>query len=117
MDIFHAPALFLLVAAVIGYVLPLVSARVAKAHWPPEVEGLLTLVFATLTGLASELIHAATSDDGFSWRVWASTAVTSLLLAAIGLVQSWRGSNTAARLRAKGSNGRGNMHTDRTPGL
>jgi hypothetical protein len=51
MDIFHAPALFLLVAAVIGYVLPLVSARVAKAHWPPEVEGLLTLVFATSGGL------------------------------------------------------------------
>lgn len=104
MDIFHSPALFLLVAAAIGYVLPLVSARVAKEGWPVEVEGILTLVFSALTGLAAELIHATVANSAdFSWKAWATTAFTTLLTALVGQSQTWRGSKTAANLRAKGS--------------
>jgi hypothetical protein len=103
-DIFHSPALFLVVAAAIGYVLPLVSARVAKTGWPPEVEGILTLLFSALTGLGAELAHAATATGvDFSWRAWATTAFTTLLTAVLAQAHTWRGSNTAASLRAKGA--------------
>jgi hypothetical protein len=115
-NIFNSPALYLLVAAAIGYVLPLVSARVAKAHWNPEVEGILTLVFSTITGLAAELIHAGTTAGvDFSWRAWAATAFTTLLTALVGQSQTWRGSATAAKLRAAGSVQPANMHTDGNP--
>jgi hypothetical protein len=112
-NIFHAPAFYLIVVGVIGYFLPLVSARLNKERWytsRPEVEGLFTLIASALTGLAADLIHAATGSADFSWRAWFSAAVAALAGSLAGYIQSWNGSRTAANLRAAGSGK--NMHSD-----
>jgi hypothetical protein len=106
MEIFHAPTFYLVVAALIGYFLPLVSAWIASPATilkHPEVEGVITLVTSTVTGLAATLIHAATTSAEFSWSVWASTTATTLLLSFIGLEQSWRDSAKQAQFRSRGA--------------
>lgn len=117
MNLFNSPALFLVVAMAIGAIWPLVSARIVSTGFAqkyPEVEGLITLVGSILTGLAAELLHASAGNGvDFSWRAWAATAASTIAAALASQSLAWRGSATAANLRAKGSSN--NMHTDATP--
>jgi hypothetical protein len=94
LDLFHLNTA-LIVALVVSPVIPLLSSLLARAHWPGEVVGILTLVLAAANGFFSEW---AQDGDAFDWRTALSTAVGSFIVAIASRYGLWKGTTTDAKL-------------------
>lgn len=89
-----------LVLLLVSVVFPLISSFLTKAHWPPEIAGLITLALSLIAGLVTEWAQAG---DHYNWRVAVSTALSSFVVAAIARARIWIGSLIDGKLLAVGS--------------
>lgn len=90
--ILHLDAAFV-VALIVSTVIPLLSSLLARAHWPGEIVGILTLALATANGFFAEWADAG---SGFDWRAALGTAVLSFLTAVAARYGLWKGTATDA---------------------
>lgn len=96
MNLLHLDAAHL-AALIVSVIIPLVSSLLARAHWPSEVVGLLTLVVSTVNGFAAQWADAG---SGFDWKPALGTAVASFVVAVLSRYGLWRGTQTDARALA-----------------
>lgn len=76
-----------LLALLAGYLLPLLTAIIARQHWPSALLGPITAVLSAVTGFVSEW---AQHPSAYSWRDGGLRAVFVAGFALVGLLQSWR---------------------------
>lgn len=86
-----------IVALVVSVVIPLCSSLLARAHWPAELVGVLTLVISAGNGFAAQW---AAAGSGFDWRPALGLAVGSFIVAVLSRYGLWRGTATDAKLLA-----------------
>lgn len=89
-----------IVGIVASVVIPGLSSLLAKAHWPSEVVGALTLLLSTADGFLSEW---AKDGAGFAWKAAAGTAALSYLVALAARLGIFKGTALDAKLLAVGS--------------
>lgn len=86
-----------ILALIIGYVLPLVTAFIARSHWSVSVLGPITVVLAAATGFLTEW---AAAPDNFRLGDGFLRMLLVVLAALVGHYQSWKDTPVQAKLLA-----------------
>lgn len=85
------------ISLIVSVVIPLLSSLLAKAHWPGEVVGILTLLIAAANGFFTEWAQAG---SGFNWRHALLLAVASFVVAVLSRYGLWKGTVTDGKALA-----------------
>jgi len=107
---FTPTPLILVLAVLLGYVVPLASAWLTS-H-PSAWTGFATVVLSAAAGFLGEWIEAGTT---FDWRKGLSTAIGALVMALIGNKVSWSGTDVSKKLYAAGAGGEDWVAADEPP--
>lgn len=86
-----------ILAIALSWLIPLLSSLLARAHWPGEVVGILTLLISAANGFLSEWARDTVS---YNWRHGLLVAVASFVVAVLGRYGLWRNTATDAKVLA-----------------
>lgn len=101
MNLFHWDTATSL-AIVLSFVIPALSALLAKGKIPANVAGALTLLIAALNGFFTEWAESS-GPTHFDWKTAAGIAAFSYLVAVASHYGLWRDTKVQAELLAAGN--------------
>ena len=88
-----------IIGLVLSILIPLLTSLLAKAHWPTEIQSLITIVLATATGFLTEWIDAGST---FDWKTALGLSLGSMLVAIAARYGFWRETPLDAKLLSVG---------------
>lgn len=98
MNIFHLNTALALVT-IISFVIPLLSALLTRAHWAPEITGLVTLALSTALAFFTTWQQSSNATH-YDWKTVLGTALYSFLVAVATHYGVWKSGKAEAALKA-----------------
>lgn len=92
-----------IISFLIGFVIPLVTALVAKPRWSRATKGIITLVLSAITSFLSQWLQSLNSHDPFNWKAVALTGIVTLFIAIGTYFGWWKGSPIQVNLHNSGN--------------
>lgn len=86
-------------AVCLSWLIPLGSSLLARAHWPAELVGILTLAIAAANGFLSTWA-AAPDATSYNWRHALLVSLASFAVAVLGRYGLWKDTDTDRNLLA-----------------
>lgn len=89
-------------AVVLSFVIPALSALLARGKVPANVAGVLTLLISAIGGFATEWADSSNSTH-YDWKTAAGVAAFSYAVAVLSHFGLWKGTETHNALLAAGN--------------
>ena len=89
-----------IIGLILSLFIPLLTSLLAKAHWPTEIQSIITIALGTATGFFTEWADAGTT---FDWKTALGLSLGSLLIAIAARYGFWRETPLDAKLLSVGS--------------
>lgn len=89
-------------AVVLSFVIPLLSALLAKGKVPANVAGALTMLIAAINGFVTSWVNSGHLNN-YDWKTAAGVAIFSYLVAVASHYGLWKGTDTQNKALAVGN--------------
>lgn len=92
-----------IVSVIVGTVIPLLTALVAKEHWARDLKGVITLVLSAVSGLLSQFLESLQTNNDFHWKAAVLSAAATFLWALATYFGIWKNGVVQTKLINSGN--------------